>query len=170
MESQLLNIRNNKNLISALLAVVLFAGGAAGLWVMLNRSNSPVTLTPDDIQTVAQGQNLYKDNCASCHGEKLEGQPNWKSRNDAGLMPAPPHDQSGHTWHHADVLLFELTKFGLSKFAGADYKSDMPVFSQTMTDQEIIAVLSFIKSTWPQEVRKKHDQINKAYKQRNENS
>ncbi len=152
-----------------LAAVLLFAGAVAGALFMFYRPDSSVSLIPDDIQTVAQGQNLYKANCASCHGEKLEGQPNWKSRNNAGLMPAPPHDKSGHTWHHADVLLFELTKFGLSKVAGADYKSDMPAFTQTMTDQEIIAVLSYIKSTWPLNIRKKHDQINQAYKQRNEN-
>jgi len=169
MESQLSNLHNKKNLILALVAVVLFAGAIVGGWFMLNRSDSSVLLLPDDLQVVAQGKVLYQADCAACHGEKLEGQPDWKSRNAAGLMPAPPHDQSGHTWHHADILLFELTKFGLSKFAGADYKSDMPAFAQTMTDQEIIAVLSYIKSTWPLSIRQRHDRINTAYKQKNKN-
>ena len=165
----MLKIRNKKNLMLAMAAVGLFAATFVGVLIMSYRPDSAISLTPDDSQSVAQGQALYKANCASCHGEKLEGQPNWKSRNTAGLMPAPPHDQSGHTWHHADILLFELTKFGLSKIAGAEYKSDMPAFGEIMSDQEITATLSYIKSTWPLNIRKKHDQINQAYKQKNEN-
>ena len=55
----------------------------------------------------------------------------------------------------------------VAKVAGAvDYKSDMPAFSQTMTDQEIIAVLSYIKSTWPAKTVESHNEINQAYKNR----
>lgn len=151
------------------MAILLFVGTCAWVVTIFYGSDNTVSLAPDNIQTVAQGQNLYKTNCASCHGEKLEGQSNWRSRNDAGLMRAPPHNPAGHTWHHADVLLFELTKFGLSKVAGADYKSDMPAFGEALNDKEIIAVLSYIKSTWPKKIREKHDLINEAYKQRNEN-
>ena len=166
MENQLSKIRNKKTLTFALIAFGLFVLTFTGVLILFYHSDNPVSLAPDDLQIVAKGQTLYNANCASCHGQKLEGQPNWKSRNDTGLMPAPPHDKSGHTWHHADVLLFELTKYGLSKVAGADYKSDMPVFAQKLSDQEIIAILSYIKSTWPRNIRKKHNQINQAYQQR----
>ena len=43
------------------------------------------------------GQRLYGDHCASCHGLNLEGEANWRVRNDDGTMPAPPHDETGHT-------------------------------------------------------------------------
>jgi mono/diheme cytochrome c family protein len=56
---------------------------------------------------IVAGQSLYADSCASCHGANLEGQPNWQSPNADGVLPAPPHDRTGHTWHHDDELLFE---------------------------------------------------------------
>ena len=65
-----------------------------------------------DNRNLVSGQTLYTNNCASCHGAKLEGQPNWRSSNTDGVMPAPPHDATGHTWHHDNGLLFEYTKLG----------------------------------------------------------
>ena len=47
---------------------------------------------------LAGGRILYKEHCASCHGAKLEGQPNWRRIGKDGLLPAPPHDATGHTW------------------------------------------------------------------------
>ncbi len=120
-----------------------------------------VELRPGDTVVVAQGQAIYQANCASCHGVNLEGQANWQSLNSDGKMPAPPHDQSGHTWHHANGLLFDMTKFGAAKIIGDDYKSDMLAFGNVLTDEEIIAVLSYIKSTWPLGVQRSHDQINR---------
>src|SRR5690242_532122 len=67
----------------------------------------------NDPAQVENGQLVYAEYCASCHGEKLEGQPNWQRRLPNGRLPAPPHDESGHTWHHPDDHLFEVTKYGL---------------------------------------------------------
>jgi hypothetical protein len=75
-------------------------------------------------------------------------------------MPAPPHDATGHTWHHTDQALFELTKFGMQRFAGRDYRSAMPAYRGILTDEEIIAVMSYIKSRWPASIRRQHDAIN----------
>ncbi|MEW7008462.1 MULTISPECIES: c-type cytochrome [unclassified Lentilitoribacter] len=119
---------------------------------------------PDDKQLVKIGKEIYADNCASCHGANLEGQtPNWRSPGPDGKLPAPPHDQTGHTWHHTDALLFNLTKYGLAKAAGLkNYGSNMPIYEDILTDEEIVAVLSFIKSTWPKEIIERHDQMNAA--------
>ena len=97
----------------------------------------------------------------SCHGAKLEGQPNWQTRLPNDRLPAPPHDKTGHTWHHNDALLFKITKLGTKALAGDDYETDMRGFSGELSDKEIIAVLSYIKSTWPAEIRQRHDQMNK---------
>ena len=102
---------------------------------------------------LALGQSLYAENCASCHGAKLEGQPDWKRRLANGRMPAPPHDASGHSWHHSDDELFRLTKEGVAAVAGGGYESDMPAFAGKLSDDEIRAVLSYIKSTWPERQR-----------------
>ena len=99
---------------------------------------------------VALGQEIYAQHCAACHGAKLEGQPNWRERMANGRMPAPPHDESGHTWHHTDEVLFGITKHGLvpGKYAPPGYQSDMPAFGGTLSDTEIRAVLAFIQSHW----------------------
>lgn len=105
---------------------------------------------PADAGQVAAGAKLYAEHCAACHGAKLEGQPNWRQRLPNGRMPAPPHDESGHTWHHTDEVLFGITKHGLvpGKYAPPGYESDMPAFGGKLSDDHIWAVLAFIKSHW----------------------
>ncbi|MEH6527941.1 MAG: cytochrome c [Sneathiella sp.] len=90
--------------------------------------------TPEEL---ANGRIIYGANCASCHGENLEGEQNWRSIKPDGTMPAPPHDKSGHTWHHDDQLLFAYTKEGGQSVIGGSFKSGMPGFGETLTDEEI---------------------------------
>jgi mono/diheme cytochrome c family protein len=104
---------------------------------------------PRHTAKVALGAKLYAQHCAACHGPKLEGQPNWRRPMPNGRMPAPPHDESGHTWHHPDRLLFAITKDGLvPPHAPKGYESDMPAFTGKLSDEEIWAVLAHIKSHW----------------------
>ena len=104
---------------------------------------------PRDTAKVAAGAKLYGQHCAICHGAKLEGQPNWRQRLANGRLPAPPHDETGHTWHHPDRVLFGITKNGLvPPYAPKDYESDMPAFGEKLSDEEIWSVLAFIKSHW----------------------
>ncbi|WP_417728459.1 c-type cytochrome [Roseovarius sp.] len=135
--------------------LALVAGLAA--WVMAAEGqNIPEGLTflgtPVTAEQVALGRDLYGANCASCHGANLEGQPDWRRRNENGRMPAPPNDASGHTWHHADRPLFTITKLGLGAVVPG-YESDMPAFEGILSDAEIVAVLAYIKSTWPERER-----------------
>ena len=113
----------------------------------------------DDPARIAAGRAVYDRHCASCHGAKLEGEPNWREKKPTGRMPAPPHDASGHTWHHSDAVLFGITKFGLvpGKYAPPGYESDMPGFGGALADDEILAVIAYIKSTWPDEIRRAQD-------------
>lgn len=109
---------------------------------------------PDPAQ-LALGQERYTQHCAACHGAKLEGEPNWRARLPNGRMPAPPHDDSGHTWHHSDDVLFGITKYGLvPPYAPPGYQSDMPAFAGKLTDKEVRAVLAHIASHWSPEVTK----------------
>ena len=99
---------------------------------------------------IALGKALYAENCASCHGVRLEGQPDWRSPRADGRLPAPPHDATGHTWHHADAQLLAIIRRGTAAVVGGGYESDMPGFAGILSDAESAAVLDFIKSTWPQ--------------------
>ena len=116
---------------------------------------------PGNAARVALGERVYAQHCAVCHGAKLEGQLQWRRRLPNGRLPAPPHDASGHTWHHPDRVLFAITRNGLAPpYAPPDYESDMPAFASRLADDEIWAVLAFIKSRWTsREVREARAQM-----------
>lgn len=148
-----------------LATVALAALGGAVWWTRSDSaaasSDERMTLRPEDSRLAARGASIYAAQCASCHGANLQGQPNWRERGPDGLLPAPPHDASGHTWHHPDSLLIRITRDGVAAVAGdPNYRNAMPVYRGLMSDEDIIAVLSWIKSRWPSDVRAKHDQIN----------
>ena len=105
-------------------------------------------IDPADAAKVSLGANVYAQHCAACHGAKLEGQPNWRQKLPNGRMPAPPHDETGHTWHHPDEVLFGITKHGVAAYAPPGYQSDMPGFASQLSDDEIWAALAFIASHW----------------------
>lgn len=102
---------------------------------------------------IASGQTVYQSRCATCHGQNLEGQPDWQTPLSSGRLPAPPHDKTGHTWHHPDDVLIGITKQGIVPYAPEGYESDMPAFGGILTDAEIAAAWAYIKSTWPERER-----------------
>lgn len=110
-----------------------------------------------DNRDLANGQALYAEQCAACHGANLEGQPEWRTPDENGVLPAPPHDQTGHTWHHDNQLLFEYSKLGgaaaLEARGVTGFASGMPGFGETLTDEEIWDILAYIRSTWPKRVQ-----------------
>jgi S-disulfanyl-L-cysteine oxidoreductase SoxD len=109
---------------------------------------------PGERTKVSRGERIYVAQCAACHGAKLEGQADWRRRLPNGRMPAPPHDETGHTWHHADRALFAIVKDGLvPPYAPPNYQSDMPAFRGKLSDEEIWAVLAYIKSRWPAQIQ-----------------
>jgi S-disulfanyl-L-cysteine oxidoreductase SoxD len=117
---------------------------------------------PDDDQAVAQGQDLYDEHCASCHGAELEGQPDWQALLPEGGRPAPPHDETGHTWHHEDEWLFEVTKRGgQATEVREGYNNGMPAFGDVLGDDEILAVLAYVKSRWPEDIRASQEEVDR---------
>lgn len=114
---------------------------------------------PNDTAQVERGQIVYQQYCAACHGENLEGQANWRSRKPNGRLPAPPHDKTGHTWHHSDKALVGITKYSLGEFVPGEYETDMPAFQGVLPDEDIWAVIAFIKSTWPLKVLERQSRV-----------
>ncbi len=102
-----------------------------------------------DADRVTVGERLYAQNCAACHGAELEGQPNWQQPKEDGSYPAPPHDSSGHTWHHRDELLLDIIANGGDPAFGAT----MLGFKGQLSEDEMVAVLEYIKSHWDTDSR-----------------
>lgn len=144
-------------------AICVIALTTIFVWIYLQAVfGVPQTADPMDLNQVARGSVVYSENCAECHGKNLQGQPNWRVRNDDGTLPAPPHDETGHTWHHPDQLLFDITQKGGQASAPPGFKSAMPPFEEVLSDGDIWAALSFIKSHWPDLVRKRQTRMNKV--------
>jgi len=106
-----------------------------------------------DETSVQQGSLVYGQYCATCHG--IDGQGQFP---DAPLMPdetgrygAPPHNEAGHTWHHDDTLLFRYVQQGGIGDPDAFYP--MPPFGDQLSDDEITAVVAYIKTLWTDDQR-----------------
>ena len=118
---------------AALGSGLLLAGAA--VWVF--SSGSAKSFGQPANVDIEAGATLYAENCASCHGENLEGETeNWREPKEDGLLPAPPHDETGHTWHHGDMLLFTYTQLGGAETMaqqGMEFESGMPGFGESLT-------------------------------------
>ena len=136
-----------------------------GIWYDRARSENDLWADPSDQELVQLGGAAYRSQCASCHGADLEGEANWRQRRPDGSLPAPPHDESGHTWHHSDEILFGITKHGGQRNAPPRFVSRMPGFGETMSERQIHAVLAYIKSRWPETIRERQELINSRIRQ-----
>lgn len=94
---------------------------------------------------LTRGAELYGSHCANCHGTKGEGQPNWAVTLPDGSLPAPPHDATGHTWHHSDDELLRIIAEGGKFYLPT---SKMPAFASVLDEGERQAVLAHIKTFW----------------------
>jgi len=132
--------------------------GVGALWWLADRAPR---IDAGDTRQVAAGEAIYRAQCARCHGVNLEGQPDWRSPLPTGRLPAPPHDESGHTWHHPDDVLLRIVKEGPAFYSTLGVQTDMPGFQNTLSDRDIAAVMSYIKSRWPPTIRARQAQMNR---------
>jgi mono/diheme cytochrome c family protein len=117
----------------------------------------------ENAEAVLDGKRIYASHCASCHGRKLQGQLLWQVRDEFAGRRAPAHDQTGHTWQHSDEDLFAMTKFGRFPTTPATVKSYMPAYAQNLSDDRILAVIAYIKATWPIGLRVSQALLNPDY-------
>jgi mono/diheme cytochrome c family protein len=107
---------------------------------------------------IAVGREAYVANCAACHGANGEGEaPDAKTRNAQGYYPAPPHDGTGHTWHHPDSQLRQIVRDGVPEIP--DFFAAMPAFGDKLSEEEREAVLAYLKTLWTEEQRQLQAEI-----------
>lgn len=131
-----------------LAGILALAAWVLGWWIAAGGARDAVGA--DYAPDLARGEAIYAEACASCHGADLEGAPDWRSAGPGGRLPAPPHDASGHTWHHPDRILLDITTRGSAAVVGGGYDSDMPGFGDAYSAGEIRDVLEWIKTQWPE--------------------
>ena len=117
----------------------------------------------ENAAAVLEGKRLYASHCAGCHGRKLQGQLLWQVQDEFAGRRAPAHDQTGHSWQHADEDLFAMTKFGRFATTPAAAKSYMPAYAQNLSDDQILATIAYIKATWPLGLRVSQALLNPDY-------
>ncbi len=115
------------------------------------------TLAPGQ---VVRGRQIYLERCASCHGQRAEGAPNWQQPDARGDLPPPPHDDSGHTWRHSDAQLAEIIRDGLRDPFNKTPELTMPSFKNQLSDEEIQAIIAYFQSLWPPEHRRYQEEQN----------
>ncbi|WP_300061853.1 cytochrome c [uncultured Roseobacter sp.] len=130
---------------------------AALSYLLLSVGSGPLVASyqPD----LARGESIYAAACAACHGANLEGEANWRTPGPDGRLPAPPHDVSGHTWHHSDRILLDITMRGTAAVVGGGYDSNMPGFGDAYSEDELRDVLEWIKTQWPDRERAHQAQV-----------
>ena len=107
--------------------------------------------------TSRTGQEIFAATCAACHGADGHGQPDWHIPKEDGTLPAPPLNGDGHTWHHADGLLYRIVSGGgkiLEDPTVPSFKSGMPAFGEQLSHEELIAVITYVKSLWDDKVKR----------------
>ncbi len=100
--------------------------------------------SPDQVE---QGRALYAQHCASCHGDRAQGAPDWKQRRADGRYPPPPLNGTAHAWHHPLSQLKRTIDRG-----GVPLGGWMPGFKGILDEAQKEAVIAFIQSHWPDAV------------------
>lgn len=133
-----------------LLAGAAVVAALAGVfWAAFPPVVGPRPALPDAV--AARGQRIYAASCQACHGGPVGG----------AMMDYPPkHNASGHTWHHPDCELLEVITTGsgpmtrmMREMMAPPGAPTMPAWREKLSDDEIDAVLAYIKTMWTPEQR-----------------
>ena len=98
-------------------------------------------------EQVSLGRQVYHQYCIACHGAQAASVPRWDKQDKNGEFPPPPLNGTAHTWHHEIPLLRRTIREGGIKLGGR-----MPAFTDTLSAQEIDAVIAWFQSLWTDEI------------------
>jgi mono/diheme cytochrome c family protein len=153
--------RASRSLALGLLLVVA-CGPATSGQPAARSSPTAVPLPTLDLGQVSRGREVFVQHCASCHGSDAQGAADWQQPDARGDLPAPPHDDTGHTWRHSDAQLSEIIRGGLRDQFNKTPELTMPPFqTDQLSDQEIGDVVAYFKSLWFSEHRQFQEEQNR---------
>lgn len=132
------------------LGVTGIAGAAALIAACTGRDEAP---PEPDAEAVALGRAVYAGHCAACHGPAGEGAADWRTPNELGELPAPPHDSTGHTWKHADAMLYHIVRQGWRDPFNRTDRLTMPAYEEILSPEETRAVIIYLKTLWTPQQR-----------------
>ncbi|MEB3223588.1 MAG: cytochrome c oxidase subunit II [Candidatus Sericytochromatia bacterium] len=100
----------------------------------------PAAAAVDTAALAKQGEAIYSSRCAGCHQATGAGIP--------GVFPplAGAEQVNGEDKDLAKILVHGLN--GAIKVKGTDYNGAMPAFGGQLSDQEIAAVATYVRSQW----------------------
>tara|TARA_B100000780_G_C21074379_1_gene432472 strand:- start:93 stop:518 length:426 start_codon:yes stop_codon:yes gene_type:complete len=125
-----------------------------------SNSHSHFPITRESVLMIAKGKIIYESNCIGCHQVNLGGAENWRDLDKDNHRKAPPLNGTGHAWHHDDVNLHNIIKYGLVKLV-KNYDGKMLGFEKNLNDEDIDSVLSYMKSFWPNDVYQQQINLSK---------
>ena len=150
-----MRIANRGAVVTALALAILLIAACSPDSAQAPQATQAPAIAPTAANPPTGGE-LFAANCAVCHGANGEGQPNWHIRKENGTLPPPPLNGDGHTWHHADGLLYRIVSQGGKIYESPDnpsFKSAMPAFGDRLSHEEMVEVLTYIKSLWGNKTR-----------------
>jgi mono/diheme cytochrome c family protein len=141
--------------LTALAVVAILGAGVYMVGRQFSETSAPAPPDYSGTALIAQGETLYAKHCAQCHGPKAVGE-NPAARKggnkpDGGYW-APALNGTAHTWHHPPDVLFRIVKEG-----SPAKDSPMRGWMGRMSDEEIHGVLAYVKSLWPESLRRRYD-------------
>lgn len=115
-----------------------------------------------DTAQISRGADVFAKNCASCHGDQAQGDPDWRSRDKkTGRFPPPPLDGTAHAWHHPLAQLKHVIANG-----SPGGKGNMPAWKGKLTEQEMDDTIAWFQAKWPDEVYAAWAEISQRASQR----
>jgi mono/diheme cytochrome c family protein len=119
--------------------VALDTSAHSGVSAQSVRAQDPVQLR--------RGEQIFRKDCAECHGGLAQGAFNWRQRGADGKFPPPPLNGTGHAWHHPKAALIRVIRNGSPGGQG-----NMPPWKDKLSEQDIEDVIAWFQSLWPDEV------------------
>ena len=98
-------------------------------------------------QQIVVGQQVFKQNCAACHGEQAQGTLEWRKRDANGNLPPPPLNGAAHAWHHPMSVLLRTIERG-----GVPLGGTMPAFANQLVQEDRLAAIAYFQDFWSDEI------------------